>query len=323
MNLRETTRLLIGGLLDGSIVGEAAVAQLGAIELEQLLPSQLAGAVDAVMERAAPFPAFPDALDCCGTGGDGLQTLNISTAAAIVAASCGVVMAKHGNRAVTSASGSADVLEALGVATQLTPEQSAGVLTQTGIAFLFAPTFHPGFARVAAVRKAIGRRTIFNLLGPLCNPARVERQLIGVFAAPFCGLLAETSVLLGRKQVMVVHGEDGSDELSISGNSHVAEIRGGKVQYAAMRPQDAGLAVHPVRALRGGNASENAEALRAVLRGRPSAYADAVVMNAAAVLVLAGKAQQLYDGALMAKNAIALGKANRKLDELIEATHAL
>ena len=323
MNLRDTTRQLIGGLLDGDITGDAAVGQLGAIELEQLLPSQLAGAVDAVMERAIPFPAFPDALDCCGTGGDGLQMLNISTAAAIVAAACSVRMAKHGNRAVTSASGSADVLEALGVATQLAPAQSARMLEEIGIAFLFAPSFHPGFAKVAAVRKAIGRRTIFNLLGPLCNPARVERQLIGVFAAPFCSLLAETSALLGRRQVMVVHGEDGGDELSISGGSHVAELRDGKVAYAALRPQDAGLAVHPAGALLGSDAHHNADALRDVLRGRSSAYADAVILNTAAVLVLAGKAGQLYDGALMAKNAIALGKATRKLDELIEASHAV
>ncbi len=323
MNLRETTRALVGGLLDGTITGEAAVAQLSAIELEQLLPSQLAGAVDAVMERAAPFPTFPDALDCCGTGGDGLHSLNISSAAAIVAASCGLQIAKHGNRAVTSASGSADVLEALGVATGLTPEQSARVLSETGIAFLFAPTFHPGFARVAPIRKAIGKRTLFNLLGPLCNPARVERQLIGVFAAPFCALLAETSHLLGRKQVMVVHGEDGSDELSISGSSHVAELKDGKVSYVAIRPQDAGLKPHPVAALRGSSAANNADALRDVLCGKSNAYADAVILNTAAVLVLAGKAGAIYDGAIMARNAIALGKATRKLDELIEATHSV
>lgn len=323
MNLRDNTRALIGGLLDGAITGPEAVARLSAIELEMLTPSQLAGAVDAVMERAVSFPAFPDALDCCGTGGDGQHTVNISTTAALVAAACGVPIAKHGNRAITSKSGSADVLEALGVNTRLSPDQSAQVLRDVGIAFLFAPTFHPGFATVAPLRKEIGKRTIFNLLGPLCNPARVERQLIGVFAPYQCSLLAEAAQLLGQRHTMVVHGEDGADELSIASTSHVAELRDGHVEYIATRPQDAGLKPHPASGLRGGDACANAEALRAVLKGTSGAYADAVAFNASAVLVLAGKANTLYDGVLMAKNAIALGKAARKLDQLIEATQSV
>ena len=323
MSLRDSTHALIGELLDGTLTGDAAVAHLSAIELDQLLPGQRAGAVEAVMARAVAFPAFPDALDCCGTGGDGQHSFNISTASAILAAACGVTVAKHGNRAVTSRSGSADVLQALGVDTSLQPEQIERVLRETGIGFLFAPTFHPGFAKVAPIRKAIGKRTIFNLLGPLCNPAGVKRQLIGVFAPHLCGLIAETAQMLSREQVMVVHGNDGSDEISISTTTHVAELHHGKVEYAAKRPQDAGLRPSPAEQLRGGTASENAEAMLAVFRGTKSAYADAVALNTAAVLVLAGKAGKLYDGVLLAQNAIALGRATRKLEQLVEATHSV
>ncbi len=323
MSTRLTMKQRVGQLLDGSVTGDDAVAQLAAIDIDQLLPGHLAGAVDAVMERSVPFPAFPEALDCCGTGGDGQHTLNISTAAAIVAASCGVVVAKHGNRAVTSKSGSADVLEALGVNTTLQPAQIEQVLRDTGIGFLFAPTFHPGFAQVAPVRKALGTRSIFNLLGPLCNPARVKRQLIGVFAPHLCGLVAETAQLLGYEHVMVVHGDDGSDEISISGNTHVAELHGHRVEYAAKRPQDAGLKNFPLEQLRGGSAVANADAMLEIFKGKKNAYSNAVVLNAAAVLVLAGKAGKLYDGALMAQNAIALGKTMRKLDQLVEATQAV
>lgn len=323
MSLRHATQQLIGDLLDGALVGGAAIAKLSALDIEQLLPSQLAGAVEAVMARSVPFPAFPEAVDCCGTGGDGLQTLNISTAVAIVAASCGVVVAKHGNRAVTSTSGSADVLEALGVNTALAPEQLATVLREVGLAFLFAPTFHPGFARVASIRKAIGKRTIFNLLGPLCNPARVQRQLIGVYAPYLCGLVAEAAQLLGLQQVMAVHGDDGGDEISISTPTHIGLLQDGRLSFIAARPQDAGLQPQPLAAIRGGHAAENAEAMRAMLGGTKGAYADAVAINTAAVLMLAGKATNLYDGALMAHNAIALGKARKKLEQLVEATHSV
>lgn len=323
MNVRDSMHALIGDLLDGRIIGDAAIGHLAAIDVDHLLPNQLAGAVDAVMERCVPFPAFPEALDCCGTGGDGKHTLNISTAVAIVAAACGVTIAKHGNRAVTSQSGSADVLHALGVDTTLQPTQIEQVLRDTGITFLFAPTFHSGFARVAPFRKAIGKRTIFNLLGPLCNPARVKRQLIGVFAPHHCALMAETAQLLSFDELMAVHGQDGSDEFSISGPTHVAVLHGHTVEYRATRPQDAGLKPFPAEQLRGGSATENADAIRAIFRGTKNAYSNAVMLNTAAVLVLAGKAGALYDGVLLAQNAIALGKATQKLDQLVEASHSV
>lgn len=320
MSQRAEMEANIGMLLDGVLSGQDAIDYLSGFDIRQLNAHQLAGAVDAVMSRAVPFPRYPDALDCCGTGGDGRSTYNISTAAAIVVAARGVKVAKHGNRAITSQSGSADVLEALGVHTNITPEQNAAVMEKVGLCFLYAPVFHPGFARVAAARKAVGKRTIFNLLGPLCNPARVERQLIGVFAPEYCGLIAETCQLLGRKQVMVVHGEDGMDELSITGNTHAAYLNQGKISYSTIRPQDVELKPQPGRTLVGGNATQNARALRDVLDGLDSPYADAVLLNSAAMLMLAEKARSLHEGVTLARSTIARGDARRKLDELIEAS---
>lgn len=311
----------IGALLDGTLSGDAALAFLRAHPLDQLKPAQLAGAVDAVMARCVAFPEFPEALDCCGTGGDGLQTYNISTAAAFVVAAREVAVAKHGNRAVTSRAGSADVLEALGVNTALGAARCAEILEEVGICFLFAPIFHPGFARVAPLRKAVGGRTIFNLLGPLCNPARVRRQLIGVYAPEYCALIAETAQLLGRDAVMVVHGDDGTDELSITGTTHMAHLQQGTIGYASIRPQDAGLSPHEGRTLVGGDASQNARALREVLSGAPSPYADAVALNAAAILMLAGKASGFEDGVALARSTMARGAALVKLDDFIQASH--
>ena len=322
MSSREQMAESIGDLLDGKLAGDEAMQFLSRQSIETLTPYELAGAVDAVMARMKPFPQFPDAIDCCGTGGDGRGTFNISTAVAIVAASRGVQIAKHGNRAVSSQSGSADVLEALGVNTDISREHAAKMLREVGIAFLFAPSFHPGFAQLAPLRKQIGRRTIFNLLGPLCNPARVKRQLIGVFAPEYCAIVAETAKLLGHTSVMVVHGEDGTDELSITGATHVAQFDGGgEISYASLRPQDAGLALHDGRALIGGKAVQNARAMRDLFDGLETPYLDAVLLNTAAVLMLAEKARTFYDGVNLARMSIARGDARRKLEELVEASH--
>jgi anthranilate phosphoribosyltransferase len=321
MTPRQSIEKSIGDLLDGKLAGDAAVAFLTGLDMSALTPHMLAGAVDAVMARALPFPEFPDAIDCCGTGGDGRATYNISTAVAFVLAARGVQVAKHGNRAVSSQSGSADVLEALGMNPNITREKEAELLNKIGISFLYAPNFHLGFARLAGIRKTIGRRTILNLLGPLCNPAQVKRQLIGVFAPEYCSLVAETAQMLGHTRVMVVHGEDGTDELSITGNTHVAELEDGSIHYSTIRPQDAGLAISPGRALVGGTAQQNARALRDVLSGLESPYLDVVLLNAAAALMVADKAHTLEEGVMMARASIARGDAKRKLEELIALSH--
>ena len=320
MSQRSDMELRIGELLDGTLTGAAAIHFLSKLDLSHISAQQMAGAVEAVMARAKPFPEFPDALDCSGTGGDGRSTFNISTAAAIVVAARGVKVAKHGNRAVTSKSGSADVLEALGLNTSVTPHQAERMMHEIGIAFLYAPNFHPGFARLAPIRRAIGKRTIFNLLGPLCNPARVKRQLIGVFAPEYCALITETCQLLGRTNVMVVHGDDGTDELSITGNTHVSQLADGTIRYSTIRPQDAGLPISEGRALVGGDAQQNARALRDVLDGLESPYADAVLLNAAAMLLIADKAPNLHDGVALARSTIARGEARKKLDAMIEVS---
>ena len=320
MSQRSDMESRIGELLDGTVTGDAAIDFLSQLDLARINAHQMAGAVDAVMARAKPFPEMRDALDCSGTGGDGRSTYNISTAAAIVVAARGVRIAKHGNRAVTSRSGSADVLEALGLNASITAQHAERMLGEIGIAFLYAPSFHPGFARLAPIRRAIGKRTIFNLLGPLCNPARVKRQLIGVFAPEYCALMTETCQLLGHTHVMAVHGDDGTDELSITGNTHVSSLQDGAIRYSTIRPQDAGLTPADAQALTGGDAMQNARALREVLSGAQNAYADAVLLNASALLILAEKAPTLHDGVALARSTIARGEALKKLDTMIEAS---
>lgn len=312
----------IGGLMDGTLDGPKAQQFLTEHSIASLTPASLAGAVDAVMARALPFPEFTDAIDCCGTGGDGLSTYNISTATALVIASAGIRVAKHGNRAVSSTSGSADVLQALGVKLDLTAEQSADLLRTTNICFLFAPQFHPGFARIAPLRKAIGTRTIFNILGPLCNPARVRKQLIGVFDRSLCMLIAEASQLLERECVIVAHGARGEDELSIIGESHLCALHEGYVAEGSFFPHDVGLNVAAPNALVGGDATYNAQALRAALEGTPSAYADAIMLNAAAGFIVAGTVSTLTEGIALARQQIHTGAALNTLEALITASHS-
>jgi anthranilate phosphoribosyltransferase len=312
---------LIGHLLDGQMDDDDAVLFLSDLDIYSLTPEAIAGAVEAVMARMVAFPSFPTAIDGCGTGGDGQHTYNISTAAALVAASAGAVVAKHGNRAVTSQSGSADVLEALGVKTNLSPARSAEILKETGIAFLFAPSFHQGFARTAPLRKKVGHRTIFNLLGPLCNPAKVERQLIGVFDAHFCPIIAEAAKMLGRTHMMVVHGLDGSDELSVIDTTSVSTLAHGTITSGIIRPEDAGIDYQDAGDLIGGTAIINARALREVLEAKPSAYMEATIMNAGAMLMVGDIAPTLYDGATLARQAIETGIALKKLEQLITVSN--
>lgn len=313
MDARQSMKATIGAMLDGTMDPAESTAFLTSHALATIMPEQLAGAVDAVMARAKPFPAFPEAMDCCGTGGDGKHTLNVSTATALVVAACGVQVAKHGNRAVSSSSGSADVLAALGVNIEAAPHTLERCLRGVGIAFLFAPNFHPGFAQVAPLRKAIGTRTIFNLLGPLCNPAHVQRQLIGVFDKALIPTYAAACQLLGRENVLIVHGEDGVDECSISAPTLTSTH--------TITPLDAGLHYHAPDALAGGDAAHNAAALVALLEGAHGAYRDAVLLNAAAALMLADIADDLKSAATLAAEAVDSGRALAILETLKKVSH--
>jgi anthranilate phosphoribosyltransferase len=266
------------------------------------------GAADAVMQRATAFDAPEDALDVCGTGGDGSHSYNISTTVACVVAACGAPVVKHGNRSVSSLSGSSDVLSALGIPNHLTPEFWRKCMDELGIAFLYAPHFHAGLVRLAPIRKAIGTRTIFNVLGPLCNPARVKRQLMGVYAHSLVPIIADVMQMRDMEHAWVVHGEDGSDELSISGATMVAKVQRKTMQTITISPEDIGLARHPVSAIKGATPEVNAAAMLELFAGERSAYRSAVVWNSAAALIVAGHTVSLDEGAMMAAQAIDSGK---------------
>ena len=284
---------------------------------------EIVGAARAMRGAMRAVAAPPGAIDLCGTGGDGLGTLNISTAVSFVVAAAGVPVAKHGNRAASSKSGAADILEAMGIRIDLEPADAARVLEQAGIVFLFAQTHHPAMRHVGPVRRRIGRRTIFNLLGPLASPARVTRQLVGIFARDWLQPYAEALRALGAEQAWVVHGADGLDEMSISGPTHVATLEDGRIALRTVTPEDAGLSRWPLAAIAGGTAAHNAAALDRLLDGNGDpAYHDIVLLNAAAALVVAGKTASLRDGAALADSLIRGGRARAMFNALHSASNA-
>lgn len=297
--------------------GEATPAQTGALLMalrqrgETL--DEIAGAVMAMRGAMLTVSAPPHAIDVCGTGGDGAHTLNVSTAVAFVVAGAGVPVAKHGNRAITSKSGTADVLAALGVPVELEPDAASRALATDGFAFLFAPKFHPAMRHVGPIRQELGFRTLFNLLGPLANPAGVTRQLVGAPTVEAAQKLAGVLAQIGTAKAWVVSGHGGLDELSPSGSSAVFAVEDGAVAAFEIGPEDAGVARHDIHALRGGDANHNALALAALLEGEPGAYRDTVVLNAAAALVVAGKAASVIDGARLAAQSIDSGAARAVL----------
>ena len=270
--------------------------------------------------RAVDAPE--NAIDLCGTGGDGHGTLNISTAASFVVAGAGVPVAKHGNRSASSKSGAADILEALGVKIGLEPNAAAKVLAETGIVFLFAQVHHPAMRHVAAVRKKIGRRTIFNLLGPLASPAGVTRQLVGIYSADWLTPYAQALQALGSSRALVVHGEDGLDELTTTGKTFTASLEDGRITRGEITPEDAGLKRASLADLKGGDAAQNAAALRRLFDGERGAYRDIVLLNAGAALMVAGMAKDVSSGVSLAEQALDSGAAKTKLAALIEATNS-
>lgn len=307
--------------------GRASDAQIGAfliaLRVKEETVEEITGAARIMRLKAATINAPEGVLDTCGTGGDMSHTFNISTAASIVTAAAGVPVAKHGNRSVSSRSGSADVLEALGVKIDLLPGKVEACLFETGFGFLFAPLFHPAMKFAVGPRKEIGVRTIFNILGPLTNPAGAKRQVLGVFADKLTETLARVLSNLGSANVMVVHGEDGLDEITISDGTKVSRLEDGKIETFFITPEDFSLKRADIRSLAGGDGEQNAGILLSVLNGEEGPRRNIVLMNSAAALVVGGKADNFKDALLIASDVIDSGRAADKLQEIIRVSNSL
>lgn len=301
--------------------GDATPAQMGgflmALRVRGETVEEITGAVRAMRSKMVAIEAPPGAIDTCGTGGDQSGTWNISTAVSFVVAGCGVPVAKHGNRAMSSKSGAGDVLQALGVNLDAEMKLIEKAMREAGVGFMLAPRHHGAMRHVGPVRVELGTRTIFNLMGPLSNPAGAKRQLIGVFAKQWVEPLARVLGALGTERAWVVHGSDGLDEITTTGPTEVAELKDGRVRVFQVTPEEAGLPRAEPAALKGGDAETNAAALRAVLGGAPGAYRDIVLMNSAAALVIADKAPDLKAGVALAAESIASGRARAALDRLV------
>ncbi|MFY7837582.1 MAG: anthranilate phosphoribosyltransferase [Novosphingobium sp.] len=306
-------------ILDGTVPDDAIAQFLTALSDRGETASEIAGAARAMRARMIPVKAPANAIDVCGTGGDGHHTLNVSTAVSLVVAACGVPVAKHGNRAASSKAGAADTLEALGLNLDRAAETAEQTLNDLGICFLFAAKHHPSMGRIMPIRKALRRRTIFNLMGPLANPANVRRQLVGIARPAYVPIYAEAIRRLGTDHSMVISGDEGLDELSLAGGNELADIHGGEVLMRRVQPSDAGLPTAPVEALRGGDATYNAATLRALLQGEEGPYRNAVLLNAAAALIVAGEAQDWHEGVEEAAEALDKGLANALLNCWIAA----
>lgn len=305
--------------------GDATPAQMGAflmaLRVRGETVDEITGAARIMRAKALRIEAPPDAIDTCGTGGDASGTYNISTGAALVAAACGVPVAKHGNRALSSRAGSSDVLGALGVNLDADIALVRRALWEIGICFLMAPRHHGAMRHVAGARVELGTRTIFNLLGPLSNPAGARRQLMGVFARHWVEPLAHVLGNLGTERAWIVHGSDGLDELTTTGPSFVAELRDGAVRSFELLPEDAGLRTARPEELKGGDPEMNAAAMRAMLAGEGGPFRDVVLLNSAAALLVAGRTDDLRTGVAMAADAIDSGRARQVLDELVRITN--
>jgi anthranilate phosphoribosyltransferase len=318
---RDEAEGLFDRLMDGELSDTNQAALLVALAAKGESPAEIAGAAAAMRRRLVSVPhRAPNVVDTCGTGGDGAGTFNISTAAALVASAAGARVAKHGNRSVSSRSGSADVLAEAGVVLELGPEELARCLEVVGIAFLFAPNLHPAMRAVMPVRRELGVRTLFNVLGPLSNPARAKRQLLGVYAAHLVEPIGEVLRELGSERAMVVHGSDGLDEITTTGLTRVCELEGGKVRCYDLDPSSLGLPRRRLEELGGGDPAENARRLRAVLAGEPGALLEITALNAAAALFVAGVATTLSEGLERALAVLRNGDASRKLEELVAFT---
>lgn len=318
LSMDETTKLF-QHLIAGQLTQNQIAAMLIALKIRGETPAEIAGAARALLNGSKKFPALSYAVaDTCGTGGDGSNTINISTAAALVSASMGLKVAKHGNRSVSSRSGSADVLESLGVPLDLSPDENKVLLDEFGFCFLFAPHYHPGIRYAMPVRQELKTRTLFNLLGPLLNPARPQAQLLGVYTPDLCLPMAETLQLLGCQRAMVVNGS-GLDEIALHGPTKVVEINGDELREYELNPADFGVTEAGLASLKGGDANQNARMLKDVFNGQGKAeHANAIAMNAAAVRYLTGKADNLKSVTNDVLDHLASGKAGEHLQRMQE-----
>lgn len=335
--IRESIDTVVSGkslsMEDASLVmreimeGEATPAQLGAfltaLALKGETTQEIAGMAKVMREMALQVKVDGELIDTVGTGGDGKNTFNISTATAFVAAGAGLKVAKHGNRAASGSCGSADVLEALGVQIELSPEAVAQCVNEVGVGFMFAPAFHPAMRYAGPVRREIGIRTVFNILGPLTNPAGAQTQLLGVAFPELGGIMAEVLGFLGSHHAMIVHGHGGLDEISLSGDTSVWEVRGGEVEEWTLHVEDTGLPETPIEAIRGGTKEENAATMRRVFQGEQGPVRDMVLLNSAGVLMVGDKAESIRKGVEMSAGIIDSGAALAKLDQMIEVTQRL
>jgi len=324
MNLSESEMAgCMKEIMEGRATGAQIGALLAALRMKGETVEEITGATKIMREKAITIKAPEGVLDTCGTGGDMSHTFNISTTTAIVVAACGVPVAKHGNRSVSSQSGSADVLEALGIIIDLPPEKVEECLFETGFGFLFAPLFHPAMKYAIVPRREMGIRTIFNILGPLTNPAGAKRQLLGVFADRLTETLAMVLGNLGAVDAMVIHGKDGLDEISISDETRVSRFSDGKIENFVIAPEDFGIERREIDSIHGGNKEENASITLSVLRGESGPKRDIVLMNSAAAVVVSGKAGDFGTAFDMAADAIDSGKALKKLEEVRMVSNSL
>jgi anthranilate phosphoribosyltransferase len=321
------TREEAAGAFDRMMSGEATPSQMGgllmALRVRGESVDEITGAVTTMRAKMLEVKAPPDAVDVVGTGGDASGSFNISTCAAFIVAGTGVPVAKHGNRALSSKSGAADVLQALGVKIELDADHVGACIRDAGIGFMFAPAHHPAMKNVGPTRVELGTRTIFNLLGPLSNPAGVRRQMIGTFSKHWIEPMAQVLKNLGSESIWVVHGSDGLDEITTAGPTSVAALENGVIRTFDITPEDAGLKRSKPDALRGGDAEQNANALLDVLKGKHGPFRDVSVLNAAAALIVAGKAKDLKQGATLAAKSIDSGEAEGRLDRLIAVSNAV
>ncbi len=314
---------VMSDIMEGKWTSSQIAGFLMALKMKGETVSEISGFVNAMRDKAVKIKSPAGAVDTCGTGGDGLHSFNVSTAAALVTSAAGIPVAKHGNRSVSSKAGSADVLQALGVKIDLSAEQAEACLFQTGIAFLFAPVYHASMKHAVMPRKEMGIRTVFNILGPMSNPALTRRQVIGVFNFEVAEKMIRVLKNTGSEHVLVVHSNDGMDELAISSETVVNELKNGEIQTYEISPEDLDIERSDLSHIKGGSAEENAEIMRRVFAGESGPLADITVLNAGAAIYVGGQAETLKEGVGVAKELLQSGKAREKLAELVDFTQSV